>query len=329
MKKRTLGKHGPAVSAIGLGCMSMTQAYGPGDEAGGERTLLKALDLGINFFDTAEIYGPYENERLLGRVLAPRRQEVVIATKFGFRIENGRMAGVDSSPANVRRACEASLQRLGTDYIDLLYQHRVDPEVPIEDTVGAMAQLVQEGKVRHLGLSEASASTLKRAYAVHPIAALQSEYSLYERSVEGRILDTCRQLGVTLVPYSPLGRGLLTPQVPRAEAIDVAVDYRARMPRFQGENFDRNRQLLGVVESVAQRHHASLPQVALAWVMAQGDDIIPIPGTKDPGRLAENAAAASLMLTADDIAALSTAFDPQVVAGERYPPGLERYLDKD
>lgn len=329
MQKRTLGRHGPAVSAMGLGCMSMTQAYGPGDESSGEETLLKALELGIDFFDTAEIYGPYGNERLLGRVLGPRRREVVIATKFGFRIQDGRMAGVDSTPANVRRACEASLQRLGTDYIDLFYQHRVDPEVPIEDTVGAMAELVRQGKVRHLGLSEASATTLARAHAVHPIAALQSEYSLYERGVEGRILDTCRSLGVALVPYSPLGRGLLTPQVPRAEAIDVAVDYRARMPRFQGENFDRNRQLLAVVESIAQRLGASVPRVALAWVLAQGDDIIPIPGTKDPGRLVENAAAASLALTAEDLAALSAAFDPRVIAGERYPPGLERYLDRD
>lgn len=329
MQKRTLGRNGPAISAMGLGCMSMTQAYGPGDESSGEETLRKALDLGIDFFDTAEIYGPYANERLLGRVLGPRRREVIIATKFGFKIQDGRMAGVDSTPANVRRACEASLHRLGTDYIDLLYQHRVDPEVPIEDTVGAMAELVREGKVRHLGLSEASATTLARAHAVHPIAALQSEYSLFERSVEGRILDTCRRLGVALVPYSPLGRGLLTPQVPRAETIDVNVDYRARMPRFQGENFDRNRRLLAVVEAVAQRHGASVPQVALAWVLAQGQDIIPIPGTKNSARLADNAAAASLALAAEDLAALSAAFDPSVVAGERYPPGLERYLDRD
>ncbi len=329
MHKRTLGRQGPAVSALGLGCMSMTQAYGPGDASSGEETLLKALELGIDFFDTAEVYGPYENERLLGRVLGSRRPDVVIATKFGFRIEGGRMVGVDSSPANVRRACEASLQRLGTDYIDLLYQHRVDPEVPIEDTVGTMAELVREGKVRHLGLSEASATTLARAYAVHPIAALQSEYSLFERSVEGRILDTCRRLGVALVPYSPLGRGLLTPQVPRAEAIDVAVDYRARMPRFQGDNFDRNRQLLGMVESVARNHGASVPQVALSWVLAQGEDIIPIPGTKNPDRLAENVGAAALALTDEELSALSAAFNPAAVAGERYPPGLERYLDRD
>lgn len=309
--------------------MGMTWGYGPGDEASGERTLLKALDLGINFFDTAEVYGPYDNERLLGRVLAPHRQDVVIATKFGFRIEDGRIAGVDGSPANIRRACDASLERLGTDYIDLFYQHRVDKAVPIEDTVGAMAELVKAGKVRYLGLSEASATTLARACAVHPIAALQSEYSLVERGLEGRMLETCRRLGVALVPYSPLGRGLLTPSAPRAEAIDGTSDFRARMPRFQAENFKVNRRLVEVVESVGHRLEATVSQVALAWVLAQGDDIIPIPGTKDPGRLTENVASVELEIPAADLEALASAFAPGSVAGGRYPEAHNSYLDVD
>lgn len=327
MQTRTLGTQGLTVSAMGLGCMGLTWGYGPADESEAIATVRRALELGVAFFDTAEIYGPYTSEELLRRALGADRQRVVVATKFGFRIgPDGRMAGLDSSPDNVRRVCEASLQRLGTDYIDLYYQHRVDPDVPIEDTVGAMAELVREGKVRYLGLSEAGVATLERACAVHPISALQSEYSLFERGIETAILPACRRLGVGLVPYSPLGRGFLTGQVRRAEDYASSGDFRAGMPRFQGENFDHNLRLVGFLREVASRYGATPAQVALAWVLSRGDDVVPIPGAKRRRWVEENVAAADLMLTAEDVASLDAAFSSGTVAGERYAPAMMRLL---
>lgn len=329
MQSRPLSGNGPNVSALGLGCMGMSWGYGPGDEAESIATIRRALDLGVTFFDTAEVYGPYANECLLARALGGDRARVVIATKFGFRIEpDGRINGVDGSPDNVRRACDASLERLGTDHIDLFYQHRVDPAVPIEETVGAMADLVRTGKVRWLGLSEASAATLARAHAVHPITALQSEYSLFERGVEARILPACRRLGVALVPYSPLGRGLLTGEAMPAEAYQASSDFRAALPRFQGDNFERNLRLVDVVRRVAARHGASAAQVALAWLLAQGKDIVPIPGTKRRKWLEDNVGALALTLDAADLAELDLAFAPGAVAGERYAESHMRYLDR-
>lgn len=329
MQARRLGSQGLEVSALGLGCMGMSWAYGTADEGEAVATIRRALDLGVTFFDTAEVYGPYANERLLGRALGADRERVVIATKFGFRIgPGGRVDGVDGSPANVRRACEASLARLGTDRIDLLYQHRVDPAVPIEDTVGAMADLVREGKLRYLGLSEASAATLARAHAVHPISALQSEWSLFERGLEAEIVPACRRLGIGLVPYSPLGRALLTGTARRAEDYAGHEDFRAGMPRFQGDNFDRNRRLVESLQAMAAPLGATPAQVALAWLLAQGEDVVPIPGTKRRRWLEDNVAAAALVLTATTLAALAQLFDPSAVAGERYAPAQLRYLDR-
>jgi aryl-alcohol dehydrogenase-like predicted oxidoreductase len=328
MAIRPLGTQGLEVSALGLGCMGMNWAYGPADEVESIATIRRALDLGITFFDTAEVYGPYDNERLLGRALGADRANVVVATKFGFRIEpDRRMSGVDGTPENVRRVCDASLQRLGTDYIDLFYQHRVDPDVPIEETVGAMAELVRAGKVLYLGLSEASASTLERAHRVHPISALQSEYSLFERGVEAEVLPTCRRLGIGLVPYSPLGRGLLTGTVPRAEDYDAG-DFRAALPRFQGENYERNLQLVDALHEVARRHEATAARVALAWLLGQGEDIAPIPGTKRRRWLEDNVGATSLALTDEDLEDLGRAFAPGAVAGERYAASHMRFLDR-
>jgi aryl-alcohol dehydrogenase-like predicted oxidoreductase len=329
METRDLGTQGLTVSALGLGCMGMSWGYGAADEAEAVATIRRALDLGITFFDTAEIYGPYVNEQLLGRALDADRTSVVVATKFGFRIDaDGKMSGVDSSPANVRRACDASLERLGTDYIDLFYQHRVDPAVPIEDTVGAMAQLVQDGKVRFLGLSEASARTLERANRVHPISALQSEYSLFERGIEADVLPTCRRLGIGLVPYSPLGRGLLTGTLRQAQAVQAEGDFRSAHPRFQGENFERNLRLVATLGVIADRHGASPSQVALAWLLWQGEDIVPIPGTKRRRWLEENVGAAQLSLTDADLEELERQFAPGAAAGERYAPAMMRYLDR-
>lgn len=327
MQMRHLGTHGLTVSAIGLGCMGMNWAYGPADEAESVATIRRALELGVNFFDTAEVYGPYKNEELLGRALGADRDKAVVATKFGFRFgPDGRIAGLDSSPANVRRVCEASLARLGTDYIDLFYQHRVDPDVPIEDTVGALAELVREGKVRYLGLSEASAATLERAHAVHPISALQSEYSLFERGLESEVLPTCRRLGVGLVPFSPLGRGFLTGITQRAEEMESS-DFRAAQPRFQGDNFDYNRRLVDVVQQVAARRHVTAAQVALAWVLSRGVDIVPIPGTKRRRWLEENVAAIDLTLSTEDQDLLDWTFAPGAVSGERYGAAFQRLLD--
>jgi aryl-alcohol dehydrogenase-like predicted oxidoreductase len=323
MQKRHLGKEGLTVSALGLGCMGMAgtggQAamYGVVDIDEAVKTLHRALDLGITFFDTAEIYGPFINEELVGRALKDRRDQAVIATKFGFKIIDGKPMGVDSRPENVRAVAEASLKRLQTDHIDLLYQHRVDPSVPIEDTVGAMAELVKEGKVRYLGLSEAGPATLRRAHAVHPISALQSEWSLWERGVEEEIWPLCQELGIGFVPYSPLGRGFLTGTQPRAEDLPDS-DYRKRDPRYQGDNYDANMAAVAIVKSVATAHHATPAQVALAWLLAKGDSVVPIPGSKRRVTLEDNAGAAALALSAADMATLDAALPPGTTHGDRY-----------
>ena len=317
MPRRRLGQ-GLAVSALGLGCMGMSYAYGPRDDDESVRAIHRALDLGMNFLDTAEVYGPFHNEELVGRAIRGRRDGVVIATKFGFRISGGHIVGVDSRPEHVREVCERSLGRLGVETIDLFYQHRVDAHVPIEDTVGAMADLVREGKVRFLGLSEAGSETIRRAHAVHPIAALQSEYSLWERGVEEDVLPTCRELGIGFVAYSPLGRGFLAGRVRRLA--DLAPDdFRRRVPRFQAENLERNQRSLEILTRVAEAHNAApLAQVALAWLLQRGEDIVPIPGTKRVRYVEENAGAVEIELTPDEVATLDQLAGE--VAGERYRP---------
>ena len=323
MQMRALGTQGLQVSALGLGCMGMagtggqSAMYGAVDLPEALATLDRALELGITFFDTAEIYGPFINEELLGGALKGRRDKAVIATKFGFRIENGKMTGINSHPENVRAVCDASLKRLGTDHIDLFYQHRVDPSVPIEDTVGAMAELVAAGKVRYLGLSEAGAATIARAHAVHPISALQSEWSLWERGVEAEIWPLCQSLGIGFVPYSPLGRGFLTGGQPRAEDLPAS-DYRAKDPRYQGANYDANMAAVAIVQGVAAAHGATAAQVALAWLLAKGDSVVPIPGSKRRLTLEDNAGAVTLALTPADIATLDAALPPGTTAGDRY-----------
>ena len=315
------------VSALGLGCMGMSQSYGPADEAESIGTIHRACDLGVTFFDTAEVYGPYANEALLGRALAGRRDRAVIATKFGWKIEGGKSVGLDSRPAHVREVVEGSLMRLRTDRIDLLYQHRVDPAVPIEDVVGVMAELVREGKVRFLGLSEAGEATIRRAHAVHPIAALQSEYSLWERNLEPRILPLLRELGIGLVPFSPLGRGFLTGAVKRAEEYPEN-DFRRGDPRFQGANFDANVRAAEVVREIAAAQAATPAQVALAWLLAKGDDVVPIPGTKRRKYLEEDVAAAALELEAGELARLDAALAPERVAGPRYNERHASFVDR-
>ena len=311
---RALGRSGLTVSAQGLGCMGMSFAYGPADEAEATATIHRALDLGVNFLDTADMYGLGANETLVGKAIAGRRDEVVLATKFGIVMDPANPAdrGVRGDADYVRQACDASLQRLGLDHIDLYYQHRPDTSVPIEETVGAMASLVEAGKVRHLGLSEASAATIRRAAAVHPIAALQSEWSLFSRDIEADIVPTCRELGIGLVPYSPLGRGLLTGSVQSLDELS-SNDFRRTLPRFQGENLAGNLTLVAVIRQVAEARGVTPGQVALAWVQAQGDDVVPIPGTKRRTYLVENVVALDLDLTADEMARLD-AFTP---AGER------------
>ena len=320
MKYRTLGPDFE-VSALGLGCMPMAgvgrNMYGEADEAESIATIHRAIELGVTLFDTAEIYGPLVNEELVGRAIRGQRDAVVIATKFGFRYDENGMTGVDSTPANVQRACEGSLRRLGVETIDLFYQHRVDPNVPIEDTIGAMGRLVEQGKVRRLGLSEASAETIRRAAAVHPIAAVQSEYSLWERDVEADILPVVRELGIGFVPYSPLGRGFLTGQITRREDLPEG-DYRRNDPRYSEENFDRNMALVEVVKSIAAAHDASAAQVALAWLLAQGDDIVPIPGSKRRVTLEDSMKAAELTLSAGELAKLDEAAPRGGTAGPRY-----------
>lgn len=315
--KRRLGR-GLEVSAIGLGCMGMSEFYGAGDEKESIATIHRALDLGIDFLDTADMYGVGRNEELVGRAIRDRRDGVVLATKFGnVRGPNGEFAGVDGSPGYVREACEASLARLGVDTIDLYYQHRVDPNTPIEETVGAMAELVKAGKVRWLGLSEAAPQTIRRAHAVHPITALQTEYSLWSRGPEEEILATCRELGIGFVAYSPLGRGMLTGRFKRPEDFPED-DWRRRHPRFQGGNFERNRELVREVERLAADKGVTPAQIALAWVLARGEDIVPIPGTKHRHYLEENVAALGVGLDQRELARLSEAFPPGAAAGERY-----------
>ena len=321
---RTLGTQGLVVSELGLGLMGMSEAYGAAterDERESIATIHRAIELGVTFFDTAEVYGPYRNEELLARALAEldgARDRIVIATKFGFRIdENGANIGVNSRPAHIREAVEGSLRRLQTDRIDLLYQHRVDPEVPIEDVVGTMAELVREGKVRYLGLSEAGEQTIRRAHAVHPISALQSEYSLWERNLEPRIIPLLRELGIGLVPFAPLGRGFLTGRVQRAEEYPEG-DFRRGDPRYQGENFDANVRAASVVRDMAARKQATAGQIALAWLLHKGDDLVPIPGTKRRAYLEENVAATDVRLTKAEMATLDAALAPEKIAGPRY-----------
>ncbi len=320
MKYRTLGPEFE-VSALGLGCMPMAgvgrNMYGEASEAESIATIHRAIELGVTLLDTAEIYGPLANEELVGRAIRGKRDAVVIATKFGFRYDGNGMTGVDSTPANVQRACEGSLKRLGVETIDLFYQHRVDPNVPIEETVGAMGRLVEQGKVRRLGLSEASADTIRRAAAVHPIAAVQSEYSLWERDVEADILPVVRELGIGFVPYSPLGRGFLTGQISSREDLPEG-DYRRNDPRYSDENFDRNLKLVDVVKTIAAAHDASAAQVALAWLLAQGDDIVPIPGSKRRATLEDSMKAADVALSAEDLATLDEAAPRGGTAGPRY-----------
>src|SRR5262245_27733964 len=323
MKKRKLGKSGLTVSEQGLGCMGMSEFYGPGDEAESIATIHRALDVGIDFLDTSDVYGPYKHEELLARALDGRRDRVVLATKFGIVRDpkNPAARGINGKPEYVRACCEASLRRLGTDRIDLYYQHRVDPATPIEDTVGAMAELVKQGKVRFLGLSEAGVETLRRASRVHPISALQSEYSLWSRDPEEGILATCRELGIGFVAYSPLGRGFLTGQLKRFEDF-AADDYRRFSPRFQGENFGKNLELVKRVEAIAREQGCTAGQLALAWVLAQGDDIVPIPGTKRRKYLEENAAASEIALSKSERARLDEVAPRGAAAGERYPAAM-------
>ncbi|MDY6949328.1 MAG: aldo/keto reductase [Pseudomonadota bacterium] len=328
MQQRKLGSQGLSVSALGLGCMTMTPVYGATDDAESIATLHRAIELGVNFFDTAEVYGPYTNEELLGKALQGKREQVQIATKFGFDLTaRERLGAVNSRPEHVLKVAEQALRRLGTDYIDLFYQHRVDPAVPIEDTVGAMAQLVKQGKVRYLGLSEAGAQNIRRAHAVHPISALQSEYSLWERNLEPEIIPLLRQLGIGLVPYSPLGRGFLTGKAPRLEATSEA-DFRRQDPRFQGENYDRNLQLVKEVNAIARQHGATPGQIALAWVLHKGDTFVPIPGTKRRTYLEENIGSASIALTPQQMQQLDALGAPGQVSGPRYSAGYLRMIDR-
>jgi aryl-alcohol dehydrogenase-like predicted oxidoreductase len=316
MKMRKLGKAGPTVGAIGLGCMGMSEFYGAGDETESLATIDRALELGVTLLDTADIYGPHTNEMLVGKALRGKRDRAVLATKFGI-VRAGDQRSINGKPEYVKRACDASLQRLGVDHIDLYYQHRVDPTTPIEDTVGAMADLVRAGKVRYLGLSEAAPDTLRRACKVHPITALQTEYSLWTRDPEDGVLATCRELGVGFVAYSPLGRGFLTGQIKRFEDL-AADDFRRNSPRFQGENFTRNLALVEHLSQVAKQKGVTAGQLALAWVMSRGDDVIPIPGTKRRTYLEENVAAGDLVFTADELAAIEAIAPHGAAAGERY-----------
>jgi aryl-alcohol dehydrogenase-like predicted oxidoreductase len=326
MKTRTLGTNGPAVSAIGLGCMGMSAFYGQGDDVESEATIHRALDLGCSLLDTSDMYGPHTNERLVGRAIAGRRDEVVLATKFGIQLAGDPpQRSINGRPEYVRQACEGSLERLGVDHIDLYYQHRVDPNTPIEETVGAMSELVAAGKVRHLGLSEASAETIRRAHAVHPIAAVQTEYSLWTRDVEAEILPTLRELGIALVAYSPLGRGFLSGRFTSPEDLDEN-DFRRHGPRFTGANLEQNLELAGRVKELAAEHEVTPGQLALAWVLAQGEDVVPIPGTKRRTYLEENLAAAEVELSPGDLARIAEVVG--VAAGDRYDAAAMATLDR-
>ncbi|HKB04660.1 MAG TPA: aldo/keto reductase [Gemmataceae bacterium] len=328
MQQRKLGRQSLTVSCLGLGCMGMTWAYGTDrNEAEAIATIHEAIDLGVNFLDTAEVYGPFTNEELVGKAAKGRRDRVVIATKFGFVFdESGRITAADSRPDHIREVVNASLNRLQTDYIDLLYQHRVDPAVPIEEVVGTMAEFVRAGKVRYLGLSEAGPTTLRRATKVHPISALQSEFSLFERGVEAEVLPACRELGIGFVPYSPLGRGFITGQVKRAEDYAADNDNRKNMPRFQGENFDRNMRRAEAVRALAAKRGITPGQIALAWLLDRGEDIVPIPGTKRRTYLRENVAAANVRLTDEDRKYLDESLPP--VSGPRYSDQAMKMIDR-
>ena len=320
MQQRELGKNGLKVPAMGLGCMTMTAVYGPSDDDRSIATIHRAIELGANFIDTADMYGQGSNEELVGRALADRRDKAILATKFGnLRLPDGK-SGVNGRPEYVMEACEKNLKRLGTDVIDLYYLHRVDPDTPIEDTVGAMSRLVEQGKVRYLGLSEAGAQTIRRAHATHPIAALQSEFSLWTRDLEAEILPTCRELGIGLVPYSPLGRGFLTATIRSFDDL-AEKDRRKDMPRYQDGNREENLKLLAPLEAIATKHGCTPAQVALAWILAQGNDIVPIPGTKRPERVEENLGALDVTLDDGDLAKLNATFPPGAAQGTRYPAG--------
>jgi len=329
MQIRNLGHVGLQVSAQGLGCMGMSEFYGPGDDAESIATIHRALDLGIFFLDTADVYGPYKNEELVGRAIKGKRDNVILATKFGIVRDprNPTSRGVNGKPDYVRQSCEGSLRRLNVETIDLYYQHRVDPNTPIEETVGAMAQLIKEGKIRYIGLSEASLQTLRRAAKVHPITVLQTEYSLFSRDPESELLSTCRELGIGFVAYSPLGRGFLGGQIKRYE--DFAPDdFRRNVPRFQGPNFEKNLDLVRKIEEIAKEKHCTPSQLALAWVLLQGQDIVPIPGTKRRKYLEDNAAASDLQLSQQDLARLDEVLPPNAVAGNRYADYMMTLLNR-
>jgi aryl-alcohol dehydrogenase-like predicted oxidoreductase len=330
MQKVKLGSQGAVVSRMGLGCMGMSEFYGERNDAESSATILRALDLGVTFLDTADVYGIGDNEELVGKTIKPRRDEVFLATKFGNtrKKEDPSFFAVDGRAEYVKAACDASLRRLGLDHIDLYYQHRVDPNTPIEETVGAMSELVKAGKVRYLGLSEASPATIRRAHKVHPITALQTEYSLWERHVENEILPTVRELGIGFVPYSPLGRGFLTATIEDPSKLGPKDARTVRYPRFAPENWAHNKQLVERVKSIAERRGVKPGQLALAWVLSKGDDIVPIPGTKRRKYIEENAAAADIHLTADEIRELEAAIDPTEVAGDRYAAANMKNIDR-